>query len=134
MLESVRLRFCSGVELMGCALLQENIFKPLEMHDLGDDADRNPVFDRRFCGDRRKRVGVGDRQRERRRFVGQKCPYCGRNRLDRERFAISGFSLLDFINPDFGYLLPMTGGSDEITFKLRHQDSRLCTKARRNSA
>src|SRR5216683_3998025 len=43
-------------------------------------------------------------------------------------------SLLDFINPDFGYLLPMTGGSDKIASKLRHQDSRLCTKARRNSA
>jgi hypothetical protein len=46
--------------------VQENIFKPLEMHDSGHDADRNPVFDRHFCGDERKRVGIRDRQGERR--------------------------------------------------------------------
>ena len=43
-------------------------------------------------------------------------------------------SLLDLINLDFGYLLPVAGGSNEIAFKLRHQDSRLCAKTRWNSA
>ncbi len=70
----------------------ENIFKPLEMQGSGLDVDGTPVFNRHICGDERKKADIRDRQREhRRRFASQKCPHCGRNRLDRERLPISEF-------------------------------------------
>src|ERR1700676_5213060 len=40
--------------------------------------------------------------------------------------------LLHFIDSDFGYLLPVSGGSHIIAFKLRHQDRRFCPIAGRN--
>jgi hypothetical protein len=54
------------------------------------DADGMPVFDRHFCGADCKRADVRERQRaRRRRFAGQKCPYCGRKSSGDRKFQRS---------------------------------------------
>jgi hypothetical protein len=52
------------------------------------DPDGNPVFDRHFCSPECKKADVRERQRQRRRrFAGQKCPYCGRKSTGDHKFS-----------------------------------------------
>ena len=78
-----------------------------------------PVFNRHFCGDERKRadIRVPSGSAAEGLLARTALTVAAIDRIGRvANFRVS----LDFINPDFGYLLPMTRGSDEIAFKLRH--------------